>query len=92
MHNFSFTDWVNRSALYIALIVAWVAMLGSLYFSEVAGYVPCALCWHQRILMYPLAGLLALGLLRRDPHLPYLVIPFSLLGQIVATYHYLILL
>ena len=37
--------WLNRSSLYIALAAAWIAMLGSLYFSEVKGYVPCELCW-----------------------------------------------
>lgn len=77
-------------ALYVALLAAWTAMLGSLYFSEVRGFVPCALCWYQRILMYPLAGLIAFGILRRDWHLPFLVLPFSLLGQAVSTYHYLI--
>ncbi|MBI3959594.1 MAG: c-type cytochrome [Chloroflexi bacterium] len=77
-------------ALYVALLAAWTAMLGSLYFSEVRGFVPCALCWYQRILMYPLAGLIAFGILRRDWHLPFLVLPFSLLGQAISTYHYLI--
>jgi cytochrome c5 len=65
-------------------------MMGSLYFSEVAGYIPCTLCWYQRILMYPLAGIIAIGLLRRDRGLPYYVLPFSLLGIAFATYHYLL--
>lgn len=65
-------------------------MMGSIYFSEVSGFSPCTLCWYQRILMYPLAGLLALGILRRDNHLPHLVLPFSLLGQGVAVYHFLL--
>ncbi len=82
--------WLNRNSLYIALLAAWIAMCGSLYFSEVRGYVPCVLCWYQRILMYPLAGVIAIGLLRRDPHLPYYVLPFSLLGMGVSTYHYLL--
>ncbi len=64
--------------------------MGSLYFSEVSGFTPCTLCWYQRILMYPLAGLLTLGILRRDHHLPYLVLPFSLLGQGVSVYHFLL--
>ncbi|MEZ4633572.1 MAG: hypothetical protein R2856_01085 [Caldilineaceae bacterium] len=46
------------------------------------------MCWYQRILMYPLALLLIVGLLRRDRHLAYLVLPFSLIGQGVSTYHY----
>jgi disulfide bond formation protein DsbB len=76
--------------MYIALVAAWIAMCGSLYFSEVRGYVPCVLCWYQRILMYPLAGIIAVGLLRRDWHLPYYVLPFSVFGLGVSTYHYLL--
>jgi disulfide bond formation protein DsbB len=84
------SDWLNRNSLYIALLAAWIAMCGSLYFSEVKGYVPCTLCWYQRILMYPLTALIAVGLLRRDWHLPYYVLPLSLLGLGTSTYHYLL--
>lgn len=85
-----FSYWLDRSSLYIALLAAWIAMLGSLYFSEVAHYVPCTLCWYQRILMYPLALILAVGLLRRDENTPFLVLPFSVLGIGVSTYHVLL--
>lgn len=65
-------------------------MSGSLYFSEVMGFLPCVLCWYQRILMYPLAGILTIGLLRRDAKLPVYVLPFSILGMGFSTYHYLL--
>ncbi len=83
-------NWLNRNSMYIALVTAWVAMCGSLYFSEVRGYVPCVLCWYQRILMYPLTLVIAIGLLRRDWNLPYYALPFSLIGLGVSTYHYLL--
>ncbi len=83
-------NWLNRNSLYVALVAAWVAMCGSLYFSEVRGYVPCVLCWYQRILMYPLTLLISIGLLRRDGNLPHYVLPFSLIGLGVSTYHYLL--
>lgn len=89
-NSLSYTDLFVRSTLYLALTVALVATLGSLYFSEVNGFVPCALCWYQRILMYPLVGILVVGLLRLDVNLPYYVLPFTLLGQGIATYHYLL--
>ncbi|MEZ4680671.1 MAG: disulfide oxidoreductase [Caldilineaceae bacterium] len=85
-----FSALLERSSLYIALLAAWIAMCGSLYFSEVAGYIPCTFCWYQRILMYPLTLVIAIGLLRRDPHLPLYVLPFSILGIGVSTYHYLL--
>ncbi|MCC6455159.1 MAG: disulfide bond formation protein B [Caldilineaceae bacterium] len=90
MKSFSYTDFFYRSTLYLALAVALTATLGSLYFSEVRGYLPCNLCWYQRILMYPLVVVLAVGLLRQDINLPYYVLPLSLFGQGIATYHYLL--
>lgn len=73
-------DMVSQSSRYIALLAAWVATCGSLFFSEVLGWLPCVLCWYQRILMYPLAIIIAIGLLRRDDRLHLYVLPFSLLG------------
>ncbi len=90
MDSEQINDWINRSAMYVALIVAWVATLGSLYFSDVLGYVPCQLCWYQRIFMYPMALLIALGLLRFDKNLPHLVIPFTVIGGAISAYHYLL--
>jgi len=84
------SGWLDRNSLYIALLAAWIAMCGSLYFSEVAGYVPCKLCWYQRILMYPLTLVIAIGLIRRVQALPWLVLPFSIIGMGVALYHYLL--
>ena len=66
-------------------------MLGSLYFSEVAGFIPCKLCWYQRILMYPLTIILLVSILRCiDEDAPYFVLTFSLVGIGVSTYHYLL--
>lgn len=85
-----FSYWLERSSLYIALLAAWIAMCGSLYFSEVIGFIPCTFCWYQRILMYPLTIVIAVGILRRDRHLPLYVLPLSVVGIGVATYHYLL--
>lgn len=84
------TSFIERYSLIFALIVAWIAMLGSLYFSEVAHFVPCTLCWYQRILMYPLTLLLLIAVLRQEKQIAYYVLPFSLLGIGFSTYHYLV--
>jgi hypothetical protein len=75
---------------YLALGAALVATLGSLYYSEIVGFVPCTLCWYQRILMYPITVLALVGILTRDDNLPRYVLPLSVLGIAVSTYHYLI--
>lgn len=78
------------AAPYVAWSQALLATIGSLYYSEVQTLVPCVLCWYQRILMYPLVVVLAVGILRRDQGLPVYALPFSLTGMGVALYHYLL--
>lgn len=83
--------WFSSISHHLALLVAWVAMCGSLYFSEVLRWQPCVLCWYQRILMYPLALLIAVGLLQRDTRVHRYVFPQALLGACFSLYHYLLI-
>lgn len=82
--------FLQKNARYIAWIQTLVAMLGSLYFSEIKHYTPCVLCWYQRILMYPLVAIIAVGILRKDKNLPYYVLPLSGFGLLISGYHVLL--
>ena len=82
-----FTELVRPAALWLAFLVAAVAMAGSLYFSIGAGFVPCDLCWYQRIAMYPLAPILAVAALRRDPRVAWYAVPVALIGAALSIYH-----
>lgn len=76
--------------IYPAWVVAIVATLGSLYFSEIRHFVPCTLCWYQRILMYPLAILLAVATYKQDRGVVKYALPLSALGILVSGYHILV--
>ena len=41
----SVLDFFRNNTLYYALAIAWTAMLGSLYFSQVMAFLPCDLSW-----------------------------------------------
>ena len=56
---------IRRLSLWLAWLVAAGATAGSLYFSEIADFVPCRLCWFQRICMFPLAGILLVAAIRK---------------------------
>jgi disulfide bond formation protein DsbB len=74
--------------LVVAGVIALIATVGSLYYSEIADFVPCRLCWYQRIAMYPLAALLPLAALRRDVRGGAIyALPLCLVGIGVAAYH-----
>lgn len=77
-------------AVPMAATVGAVTTLGSLYYSEVQGYVPCELCWYQRICMYPLAALLVVAALRRDRSIYWYAAPFVAIGAPLALYHWLV--
>ena len=83
------TRFFRDFGLYTAWLVAIVAMAGSLYFSEVRAFVPCTLCWYQRILMYPLVILLGIASYRQDKNVIPYALPFTLIGGGVAMFHYL---
>lgn len=85
-------DWRFSAAwpVWGALLVAWTAVLGSLYFSQIRLFTPCLLCWVQRIAMYPLAPTLCFMLLTRTRAAAYLVLTGSLAGQGISVYHYLL--
>jgi disulfide bond formation protein DsbB len=80
-------DALGSTTLALAFVVALLATLGSLYFSEVAGFEPCKLCWYQRIAMYPLPILLAVAVFRRDVDVRWYVIPIATLGAFISVYH-----
>jgi hypothetical protein len=79
---------VGSSAVLAAFAVSTLATLGSLYFSEVAHFEPCRLCWYQRIAMYPLVVILGIVAVRRDPGVRRYAMPIAVIGALIATYHY----
>jgi disulfide bond formation protein DsbB len=79
---------IAGTELWAAWAVALVATLGSLFFSEVSDFVPCRLCWFQRIAMYPLAVVLLIAALRRDVRGGALyALPFPAVGALISIWH-----
>jgi disulfide bond formation protein DsbB len=76
--------------LWAAFFVAAIATGGSLFFSEVAHFVPCELCWFQRICMYPLSAAMLLAALWNDHRATRYLLPLPIVGAGVAVYHMLI--
>ena len=80
----------ERDALGFAWLASAFAMAGSLYYSDIVGFVPCLLCWYQRIAMYPLVAVLGVGFLRSDPAVWRFALPHPRIGQPISVYHALI--
>jgi disulfide bond formation protein DsbB len=87
-------DWLRNLLwgyeLWAAFVVAAIATGGSLFLSEVAGYVPCEMCWYQRICMYPLSLLTLFLAYHGDNRTARYLLPFPVIGAGVSIYHLLI--
>lgn len=57
---------VGWTMVFIAWLIATISTLSALFLGEIMGYVPCVLCWYQRIAMFPLVFVLAAGLFPYD--------------------------
>lgn len=80
----------TRVLLGSAFTVAIVASGGSLYYSEAVGFVPCLLCWYQRIAMYPLVPILGIAAIRGDGAVRWYGLPLAVVGLGIALYHVVI--
>jgi len=78
--------------LFVGWLLAVVSMVGSLFFSEVMDYVPCVLCWYQRIPMYALAVILGIALVTQDVNVVKYAQPLALIGVALAAFHCLLYL
>ncbi|ADJ16109.1 disulfide bond formation protein B [Halalkalicoccus jeotgali] len=77
----------SREWLALGTFLAAVATAGSLYFSEGLGFVPCELCWYQRVFMYPLVPVLGIAAFEGNTRVYPTALALAIPGATVAAYH-----
>lgn len=80
----------DNYVLLLVYAVSMVATLGSLFYSDFAGYTPCKLCWYQRIMMYPQAIMYLVAIAQSDMKIGLYGVTLSVIGWLLAGYHYLL--
>jgi disulfide bond formation protein DsbB len=85
-HEAAESTWM---LLFLSWMIALAATLGALFIGEVMGQAPCILCWYQRILMFPLAIILAVACFRSDPGVWRYALPLAVIGLLIAAFHML---
>jgi disulfide bond formation protein DsbB len=80
----------NWTILFLCWLVAGISVMGSLFFSHVMEFAPCVLCWYQRIFLFPLVIVLAVGLFPFDKRVVKYTLPLAIVGWLTAAYHNLL--
>ena len=84
-------DSSSSTFVFLAFLVSLIATFGSLFFSEIMNFIPCSLCWYQRIFMYSLVFLFAINLLFPDDKIFKYAFPLVLVGWGISIYHNLLM-
>ena len=79
---------MSKYGLFFAWLIALIAMLATLFASEVLKLPVCVLCWYQRICIYPLVILLGMAAFRDDQNIIIYALPFPIIGFLFALYQY----
>ena len=81
---------LNWNILFLCWLVSSISTMASLFFSYVMGFAPCVLCWYQRICLFPLVIILAVGLFPLDKSVVKFALPLAIAGWLTAFYHNLL--
>lgn len=84
-------DSSSSTFVFLAFLVSLIATFGSLFFSEIMNFIPCSLCWYQRIFMYSLVFLFLINLLYPDDKIFKYSFPLVFIGWIISIYHNLLM-
>ncbi len=77
--------------LLLSFIISLIATLGSLFFSEIMQFVPCTMCWYQRIFMYPLVLIFLINLLYPEDKIFKYTFVLICIGLLFSIYHNLLM-
>jgi len=80
----------NWNILFLCWLLVSISTTGSLFFSHVMNFAPCVLCWYQRIFLFPLVIILAVGLFPLDKNVVKFALPLAIAGWLTAFYHNLL--
>ncbi len=86
---------MNRSDKYnflliFQLVIVLASIFGSIFFSEVMNFLPCKLCWYQRLCVYPMAFIILVGIYIKSKETVFFLLPFSISGLVTSSYHNLV--
>jgi disulfide bond formation protein DsbB len=83
----SYLDFINQHVLILGFLISFVSSVFPLVYSEIIHFLPCYLCWWQRVFMFPLFLMFGVALWDKDRKVIRYVLPILCAGTLVSIYH-----
>jgi len=81
-----FLGFIHKHYLTLGFILSFLASLFTLVYSEIIGFLPCYLCWYQRIFLFPLPFILGVAIWSKDRKIVKYVLPLLSVGFVISVY------
>jgi len=81
-----FLGFIGKHYLTLGFILSLFAVLFSLVYSEIIGFLPCYLCWYQRIFLFPIPFILGVAIWSKDRKIVKYVLPLLSVGFVISVY------
>jgi len=88
--NSAVFEYIKKYALGVTFLFSGSGMVLTLVYSDVFGFIPCGLCWFERICLYPIALLSGIALFKKETATTDYILSLSIVGAAVALYHHYI--
>lgn len=84
--NNIFLGFIDKHYLTLGFIISLGAALFSLVYSEIIGFLPCVLCWYQRIFLFPVVFIFGSAIWHKDRKVVKYTLPLLAVGFIISVY------
>ena len=81
-----FLGFIDNHYLTLGFLVSLSSSLFSLVYSEIIGFLPCPLCWYQRIFLFPLVFIFGVAIWYKDRKIVKYTLPLLCVGFIISVY------
>ena len=82
-----YLDFIDKHFLILGFIISFIASIFPLIYSEIIHFLPCYLCWWQRIFMFPSFFIFGVALWDKDRKVVRYVTPLLSAGFLISLYH-----
>ena len=81
-----YLDFIDKHYVKLVFIISLMASLFSLVYSEIIGFLPCYLCWYQRVFTIPLVFISGIAIWVKDRKIVKYTLPMVLIGFVISVY------
>jgi disulfide bond formation protein DsbB len=82
----AYLNFIDKHYLTLGFLISLFSSLFSLVYSEVIGFVPCTLCWYQRVFTFPLFLIFGMAIWYKERKIVKYVLPMLSIGFVISVY------